>query len=287
MVLIPDPYCLALSKIKATGFTTYDPLLSDSLAIAYPDGHPSEEYEVGGRKFETVIRPCEDTTLRQCIVLGWISIKLGYPWRCEWVETRHVLVIDLDEGRDRHPWIILAHKWPNDTDLDFDLVKYSDVHAEWNPKRGKDDVRGIFPGDVTRTTIAKLVHLGGAPANETRPFLKQLGPDLQIDLFRQGGDRPCVWSKYHPDLVHVMQWYRDEKSPEEVCYARNGEEYMRYNEESGTYRYPNLASIPTDGQQGLFGEIASIPGCLAARLEALNVQGIVPRAYQGHTSEGF
>lgn len=54
-----------------------------------------------------------------------------------------------------------------------------------------------------------------------------------------------------------MDWYWDDKAKQEVCYAENGEECMRYDPMTGHYHPVNLRKISVVGQMGLFGEIVA------------------------------
>lgn len=69
-----------------------------------------------------------------------------------------------------------------------------------------------------------------------------------------------------------------------MCYAENGQEYIRYHRGYGTYRYPDLAEIPMIGEQGLFGQTSSPamtggPIPLSARMGGLSMGEFVPRKH--------
>lgn len=64
--------------------------------------------------------------------------------------------MDMDRRRDHHPWIVLASQWP---DVNGDQPEKSTYEAQQRPRRDDDPVPGIFPGDHTRTVIAKLIHV--------------------------------------------------------------------------------------------------------------------------------
>ncbi|KAL8685432.1 MAG: hypothetical protein Q9218_007765 [Villophora microphyllina] len=136
--------------------------------------------------------------LRRYVGIGWIAIinKWG-----DWEKTGHVLVMDMDWDRDHHPWIILAKQWPNEDPHDPENFLY---YAQRKPTLHEDGVGGMLPGDIKRTTIARLVHHGKIPDNETRPFIKQFGEGFQFGL-----DRPVAdyGDAYHPELVFVTSWY--------------------------------------------------------------------------------
>lgn len=84
-----------------------------------------------------------------------------------------------------------------------------------------------------------MIHKDDQSASEL-PFLKQLGPDFHIDLWRKGGmrsyERTNKMESYHPDLARIMSWYWDASTREEVCYNEDGQEYSRYNTISGKFR---------------------------------------------------
>ena len=168
------------------------------------------------------------------------------------------MVMDMGRNRKNHPWIILASEWP-------DVNGDGDTGTGWfeAPRRVRldaPDVQGIFPGDTRRTPIAKIIPVRAAKPS-TVPFLKQLGPHLSFDLYRREGERTFVKNKdyrtYHPDLVRIMSWFWDEKARQEVCYAKNGKECMRYDPSTGDYPSVNLRDISEDGSIGLFGQMIS------------------------------
>ena len=119
------------------------------------------------------------------------------------------------------------------------------------------------------------------------PFIKQICQYFEFTLERKGGDRRVRLSKWGPGLAHVMGWYWDEKTREEVCFAKNGKEYMRYNRATGGYRYPSLNENPIDGKQSLSGELAATfafagsnfagPVSLASRLGNTEIHEEIPR----------
>lgn len=76
----------------------------DILALSYPDGHPSTA--------EIRQPDSAQEKLRSFADLGWIAQESGGHW----IETGHVLVIDMEPGRDRQPWIVLAERWPEDSE---------------------------------------------------------------------------------------------------------------------------------------------------------------------------
>ncbi|KAK3170770.1 hypothetical protein OEA41_002852 [Lepraria neglecta] len=288
LALMPGVGSLPISKIESN--ITLPPARTDSGAISYPDGHPSEECS-SGHQINMVIKPSEDRKLRRFASLGWIMTAVDGS---HWDYTGHVLVIDMDRGRQHHPWIVLAHEWPNEEDegeeRDFK------IHAEEQVECDDSSAEGVFPGDQNRTPIAKLRHIGKGPETNV-PFIKQFGQDFEFTLERKSGDRRVQLSKWGPGLAHVMGWHWDEKTKEEVCFAKNGREYMRYNRATGGYRYPSLNDIPIDGEQSLFGELAAMSTSagsnfagslsLASRLGDIEICEEIPRHRQESSTSGF
>lgn len=234
----------------------------------------------------------EDQRLRRFCPLGWIAQKRGEH---NWDLTGHALVMDMDRGRDRQPWIVLASKWPN---WNGDDPERFTIEAQQRPRRGDENVHGIFPGDRTRTPIAKLRHIedknptsSQSSKQKSTPFLKQFGPNFNFDLSRKGGERYVVSSKrsrdYHPDLARIMGWFWDEGEKEEVCYTETGVEFMRYKPSTGMYRVPYLELVPVAGQLALHGEVIAGPILLAARLGYDPKEDIVPRRRQESTTAGY
>ena len=290
--LIPGPNSLPLSEIKAprNSYARFPAARTDSGAISYPDGHPSIDYETGGSKYQMLIDPQEDSRLRRFCPLGWIAEKCGEGER-NWHRTGHALVMDMDHGRDRHPWVVLASQWPA-PHTEVDVFRYK---APRRPRRDDDEVRGIFPGDKTRTPVAKLLHIGEqTPSQRSQPFLMQFGPDFKFTLERKGGDRLVRNSRqfkdYHPDLARIMGWFWDAQEKEEVCYAEDGMEFMRYSPRKGKYRVPYLDRVSIAGQNAMFGEVIperTGPVTLSERLGGLTLQDIVPKNRQQSTTTGY
>lgn len=155
-LLIPRPECLSHSAMNSPYFTSYEIANTGAAAIRYPDGHPSAEYESRGSQYSLVSDPKSDPdVLHQFTPLGYLAYQHSKE---VWEYTGHVMVMDMDLGRDHHPWIVLASVWPDiigtGTDDDF-LCK-----APRRVKRSATNVHGIFPGDTRRTPIGKCVHIG-------------------------------------------------------------------------------------------------------------------------------
>ena len=92
------------SEIKAKYFTNLPAAVTNSGTISYPDGHPSEPDSEGSSEGN----PKE--VLSRFWPLGYLCYRSsgGYFDR-----TGHVLVMDMEPGRERHPWIVLASEWPD------------------------------------------------------------------------------------------------------------------------------------------------------------------------------
>lgn len=242
--LIPGSDALPLSEITKPFFTSFPFAKADSAAVCYPDGHlpNSNGRSNNGSTIESAQVTDEHTRLRRVWPLGWIATYHGDDY---WIKTGHVLVINMDRGRDRHPWIILAESWldhngegGDDGDVVEDWDDANDegdigrliIRAKKNAKKGVDGVYGVLPGDDARTPIAKFAHVKH-DENDQRPFVKQFGVGFEFELLHPGGIGAGVqttsFKAYHPDLVRVMGWYWDKDSKEEVCYDESGIEYMR------------------------------------------------------------
>jgi len=118
---------------------------TDSGAISYPDGHLSEFEESRFR-----IRSTEDRKLRRFASLGWVIRVDGDCW----VRTGHVLVMDMDVGRGRHPWFVLASEWPAEfEDVDGGFTIYAEARVD----RDHSSQTGVLPNGKNRTPVARIV----------------------------------------------------------------------------------------------------------------------------------
>ena len=252
--LAPAVNSLPLSEIEIPNYTKLPAARNDSAAIYYPDGHPSSQSRQEGPQS---VHANSDKILRRIWPIGYIVLNPGEDY---WKYTGHVLVLDMDKDRDRHPWIVLASHWP-----DINREGPQGDHTFRAPKQaGRDDpdVYGILPGDRWRTSVAKLCHLSHSQSGDSRPFLKQLGSGFNFGLQRRSGENRLVVltpesREFHPALAHIMGWHWDESLKEEVCYFENGKEYMRYKPSTGGLRHSRLSEIPIDGRNALYGVIAS------------------------------
>lgn len=50
-----------------------------------------------------------------------------YYLMSSWYKTGHVLVIDMEDGRNRQPWFVLASEWPTDDDriIEDNFITYA------------------------------------------------------------------------------------------------------------------------------------------------------------------
>ncbi|KAL8785045.1 MAG: hypothetical protein Q9195_008805 [Heterodermia aff. obscurata] len=230
-------------------------------AISYPDGHPpgtvAELMEPGPslaslsseRKKKATIKPSSDGKLRRFTSLGFILQKDAGFWK----KTGHVLVIDMDHKHLRHrqPWLVLASEWPTDGEEteegDFTCRATETV---LRPDKG---AAGVLPGDNNRTPICEI-----RPMDESKndiPVLKQFGEGFRFKPVRYGGHRKARPSRYGPDLAKVMPWYWDPKEEQEVCFTKEGLEYMRYDRKDNSYSFPDLDKMSFAGEQGFEGEL--------------------------------
>ena len=184
-----------------------------------------------------------------------------------WSKTGHVLVMDTDEGKHNHPWIILAKRWPMDNDEAMGYEDPEPYHeAPVTVYRGQFWEKGVFPGNQNRTPIAKLVLYNpkhdpnNHPKDEGEKLsLLQFNPKLQIDLERKSGPRLYVRNRNcGPDLAYCTEWYSLEGSRdgEIVCYNHIGLEYMRFNPRTKMYSFAGFIPANYSSDIGLAGKVA-------------------------------
>lgn len=186
-----------------------------------------------------------------------------------WKKTGHALVIDADQGRKNHPWIILAHEW--ETAEEIFAVENADTGKLRPAKRVKRDdskALGVLPGHKNRTPIARLGQYG--KDDEKGPFVNHLGPDFAFDLVRAGKEGKNKQApQWGTDLVEIMPWFWDPEKEEEVCYNTKCQEFMRYDPKTGEYSGPY--TVPCD-QVGKIAEEHAGPTSLASRFEHLDIE---------------
>ncbi|KAL8936803.1 MAG: hypothetical protein Q9211_004011 [Gyalolechia sp. 1 TL-2023] len=193
-------------------------------AVSYAEGHPSEE--------EVRLVSPNDGLLRRFWEVGYILWNMGTGWK----KTGHVLVLDVEKGRDRHPWIMLAKTWETDDDEPKTITVPDRV------RKGDRSAFGVFPGNQNRTTVAKLVPISSDSRAQSTPVLKRMGSNFTFRLQRSGKTitRQKARSQYGPDLARAMTWLK-RPSGEEVCFDKRGIEYMTCDPITGTYSYPSTA----------------------------------------------
>ena len=210
-------------------------------AISYPDGYPSEgELQLKGAPGE------DEEKLRRFIVLGWVV--QGDEKRCK--KTGHALVVDLEPGRDRNPWIVLAYHWPNDGEPSW--TGECENYASETVERNSSYAEGVLPGDRNRTPVGKIKSLDNSIK---RSVLRHFGQDFQFTIVRRGSARGYIRLPRGPGLAHVMSWYLDSKTKEEVCFTKESREYVRFNLETLKIPYCKRATESFTGEDGLHGTI--------------------------------
>ena len=210
--------------------------ITDAVALSYTDDHPSAETSTMASralsddlKRNYTIKVGEDDRLRRVSALGWVLQETSGKWR----RNGHVLVMDMDERRPRRqPWLILASSWPGYHDGTYD-EDFNDYAAEI-VALNDSSAAGVLPGDRNRTSIGMIQPMS---AGSDEPVLKQFGEDFQFEVKRFGGDFDAVHNAFGPALVDVMDWRWDSERRQEVCYMRNGLEYMRFDREKQEYSY--------------------------------------------------
>ncbi|KAL8692480.1 MAG: hypothetical protein Q9218_002516 [Villophora microphyllina] len=189
---------------------------STSSAIDYPEGHPSEFEEP-----KMTCRSVDDQKLYRMLTLGGVLQVESDGSRNK---TRHMLILDMAEGRDHHPWIVLASQ----ADKKVEPNDYSQP--------------GVLPGGKNRTPVAKIIPLDKSSKG---PVLLQLGFDFEFNFETFGSDKLHPEAKYGPDLAYVMDWYWDPKTNEEVCFREDLKECMRHNPLTKLYTYPSQGDSVT------------------------------------------
>ncbi|KAL8716184.1 MAG: hypothetical protein Q9220_000089 [cf. Caloplaca sp. 1 TL-2023] len=221
----------------------YDYAQCGCVAISYPDGHPAQE---------TAITASEDDKLRRFMALGWV---MGERYG-RWEKTGHVLVMDMDDRSVRHraPWMVLATEWP--TDGEETASGYFTIYSEKEVARDDRFEPGVFPGDNNRTPICQIRPMDLNPQVQDAITLNQLGEDFNFMPVRLGGHRRATIDPENgPALAWIMEWYHDPEKNEEVCYTKDGLEYMRYNPVNKSYTFPDFDKMSFKGEHGFFGTL--------------------------------
>ena len=209
-------------------------------AICYSDRHPSEG------ELALNVNPADDKeTLRRWVSLGWTlqgtSTNRYY--------TGHVLVIDVEEGRNLNPWIVLASKVPTEGES----WDGADLHVPQSVVRDDPETdEGVLPGDYNRTPVGKIKAMG---SKTNIPIIRIFGPDLKFTVVRRGSSRGYLRSGLGPSLGKIMAWYRDPEKNQEVCFLKDGSEYMRFDLATNKISYSKRAAELFAGEQGFYREI--------------------------------
>lgn len=244
MYLIPAVRALPVSVVEEEPTLSYAD--HDFLAISYPDGHPSEDE--WSEKTLVVKSGKEDQKLRRLVSLGWLAqLDDGM-----WTKTGHVLVADMEAGRDCQPWIVLASKWPNDTgEVDESGDDY--IYAPALAVRGDSTQVGVLPDDKTRTPVARLESLH---KNFQGSVLRSFGPEFEFRAVKTGSSRGYdPRTPRGPGLARIMVWFMDTDSSDEICFTEYGEEYMRYKRDTNRVVYSEVAKGSFAGEEGMLGQI--------------------------------
>ncbi|KAL8853174.1 MAG: hypothetical protein Q9221_001908 [Calogaya cf. arnoldii] len=247
----------------------FDFAATDSGAISYPDGHPSEE-QLGSfwddlpggdskrpSQKPPVIKAADDDKLRRFAALGWV-LQQEKGRNGQWKKTGHVLVIDMDDRdiQQRQPWLVLASSWPTDG-AETPEGGFT-IYAEEEVGLNDSAAAGVFPGDKNRTPICRIMPKKGKGKGNI-PVLQQLGDDFKFVPQRLAGHRATKKSPNGPALAKVMEWYWDPVAEQEVCYTEQGLEYMRYDRRTKAYSFPDFSRLSFAGEERLFGEIVAPP----------------------------
>ena len=178
----------------------------------------------------TIFKDANDNILRRYEILGRVVM---WSDRKHWDLTGHVLVMDMGdrESRRRQPWLILASEWPTD---------HWNVQIDNFDTYAQDRVCNL-PGHDREITIGRIEPLEES-AGDDIPILRRLGEDFEFKLVPPEAHNHMLY----PPLVETMNWYWDPETRQEVCFTKDGREYMRYNPEKKEYTYSNHAEQGSD-----------------------------------------
>ena len=159
LAFIPNPSALPPTNTPANANTGFSYVLGGKNGVII--------YDAGYLVVDQIGIPIpikKDGPLRRFCCLEWIVIShppRGYCSRPDkylwWHRTGHVLVVDLDEGRERQPWIVLAAEWPVEKGEAHKYYRGYKHQAERIVPRDAEWVKDILPGGKERVTVAKLV----------------------------------------------------------------------------------------------------------------------------------
>ncbi|KAL8751988.1 MAG: hypothetical protein Q9184_005881 [Pyrenodesmia sp. 2 TL-2023] len=260
--LLPAIGALPAQKLNFT--PPFQFAATDSCAISYPDGHPTEQLISPSTPSasasasrptdisEYLIKPSNDHILRRIAALGWVAMQDS---RGDWIRTGHVLVIDMDERSVRHrqPWLVLASEWP--TESEQTPEDEFTIRAEEIVDRDDSSEPGVFPGDRNRTPVCRIEPAVPSTIN----VLQRLGEGFNFNPARLSGNHSAILKDLGPAIPRVMNWYWDPQAEQEVCYNNDGTEYMRYDRKGKGYLYPGFSNKSVVGQQSMFGELVEGP----------------------------
>ncbi|KAL8684991.1 MAG: hypothetical protein Q9218_008034 [Villophora microphyllina] len=217
--------------------------ITNGVSVNYIDAATMRDNASATSRSTSTIKASDDHKLRRCAGLGWVVQKESQK---VWRKTGHVLVIDMDDRaiRHRHPWFVLASEWP--TDIQDIADDNFTTYAGEAPLNTDPTVAGVLPGESARTTIGSIHPKGNHDGKDL--VLQQLGRNFEFDLINCGGGPKSHNAKYGLPLVHVTDWYWDPKAKREICYTKDGSEYLRYDPKTSIYQTP-AAKKPTPAQQ--------------------------------------
>ena len=221
--------------------TNLEYAVTDSGAISYPDAHPSDLESDDYR-----VRDKDDHRLRRFTSLGLvIHVKSEDSWEY----TGHALVVDVGHGRGCHPWFVLASEWERESEnAEGSFLDRAPARVAINDANQP----GVLPGGQNRTVVGMVEPMDDI----NRHVLQQFGPGFKFYVKREPPARLYYPEPTRgPDLAHIMTWYWDPVREVEVCYYKDGREYMAYDRKTKYYTYTGLKKHRHSvvGESGMFG----------------------------------
>ena len=222
---------------------------TDSGAISYPDAHPSELEDLEDEGFQ--VQDSQDQRLRRFTSLGSV---IHVQSNGSWGYTGHALVVDMGHGRGRQPWFVLASQWERETEnVEGSFFDRAPAEVDINDSNQP----GVLPGGQNRTVVGMVEPMRKSNLH----ILRQFGPDFQFLVRREPPDRAYYPDPTRgPDLAYIMSWYWDPVREVEVCYYKDGREYMAYDLKTKYYTYTSfkIHRHSVAGESGMFGPLAAI-----------------------------
>ena len=243
--LIPRTGALPNTETEQT-ITNLGYAATDSGAISYPDAHPSELKDEGFR-----VQDLEDQRLRRFTSIGSV---IHVRSTGSWVYTGHALVVDMGYGRGRQPWFVLASQWEREIE---DAEGSFFDHAPDEVAIDDPFQPGVLPDGQNRTIVGMIEPM----IKSNLPVLQQFGPDFKFLVRREPPDRAYYPDPTRgPDLAYIMSWYWDPVREVEICYYKDGREYMAYDLKTKYYTYTSfkIHRHSVAGESGMFGPLAAI-----------------------------